>query len=141
MIPPHLIAIEFTVADLAPCLELFGEVLGFEVGPTFRHPTIDADVAQVHAGGALINLLCPTDTQQGVPHTNPEPRVSQLNFVLPSADALALLRRRCEAAGAAVVERGDDLFYVDSQMSSGVLGAEATLVFSLGATPDSGGDG
>ena len=126
----HLVAIEFTVVDLAPCLELFGNVFGLEVEPTFRHPTLDADVAQVHGGGIVINLLCPTDTGRGIPHGNPEPRLSQLNFLVGSTGALAALRRRCEQAGAAVVERDDDLFYVDSHMSSGLLGADATLVFS-----------
>ncbi len=78
----------------------------------------------------VINLLCPTDTGRGIPHGNPEPRLSQLNFVVSSTEELAALRRSCEEAGAAVVERGDDLFYVDSHMSSGLLGADATLVFS-----------
>ena len=141
MVAPNLVAIEFTVADLAPCLELFGTVLGLEVGPTFRHATLDAEVAQVNAGGVVINLLCPTDTGRGVPHGNPEPRLSQLNFVVPAAHALGALRRRCEGAGAAVVERGEDLFYVDSHMSSGILGADATLVFSSEGNPETGGDG
>jgi hypothetical protein len=141
VVAPQLVAVEFTVPDLAPCIELFGEVLGLEVEPTFRHPVLDADVVQVRAGAILINLLCPTDTGHGVPHADPEPRLSQLNFVAPSVDALVALRRRCEDAGAAVVERGDELFYVDSQMSSGLLGAEATLVFSAQETPEGGGDG
>jgi hypothetical protein len=138
---PHLVAIEFTVADLAPCLELFGTVLGLEVGPTFRHATLDAEVAQVDAGGVVINLLCPTDTGRGIPHGNPEPRLSQLNFVVPTGKALAALRRRCEGAGAAVVERGEGLFYVDSHMSAGLLGADATLVFSSETSVDGGEDG
>ncbi len=141
VVAPHLVAIEFTVADLAPCLELFGGVLGLEVGPTLRHPTLDADVAQVQADGVVINLLCPTDTGQGVPHGNPEPRLSQLNFLAASTEELASLRRRCEGAGAAVVERGDELFYIDSQMSSGLLGVDATLVFSSEEHPEAGGDG
>ncbi len=141
VIAPNLVAIEFTVADLAPCLALFGEVLGLPVGPTFRHATLDAEVAQVNAGDVTINILCPTDTGSGIPHGNPEPRLSQLNFVVQTADALAALRRRCEGAGAAVVERGEDLFYVDSHMSSGLLGAEATLVFSSEGSGDAGGDG
>jgi hypothetical protein len=140
VVAPQLVAIEFTVADLAPCLELFGGVLGLEVGPTFRHETLDAEVAQIDAGGVLINLLCPTDTGSGIPHGNPEPRLSQLNFVVPTAEALGALRRRCESSGAAVVQRSEDLFYVDSHMSSGLLGADATLVFSAEGSPDSGGD-
>ncbi len=140
MVAPHLVAIEFTVADLAPCLELFGTIFGLEVEPTFRHPTLDADVAQVQGGGVVINLLCPTDTGRGVPHGNPEPRLSQLNFVVRSTGELAALRRRCEEAGAAVVERGDALFYVDSHMTSGLLGADATLVFSSEES-ESGSDG
>jgi hypothetical protein len=138
---PHLVAIEFTVAELEPCLELFRGVLGMEVGPTFRHAVLDADVAQVNAGGLVINVLCPTDTGRGIPHGNPEPRLSQLNFVVETAEALTALLRRCEGAGAAVVERGDDLFYLDSHMSSGLFGAEATLVFSSEASPEPGGDG
>jgi hypothetical protein len=141
VVAPNLVAIEFTVADLAPCLALFGDVLGLEVGPTFRHATLDAEVAQVNAGNVIINILCPTDTGHGIPHGDPEPRLSQLNFVVPSADALVALRRRCESAGAAVVERGEDLFYVDSHMSSGLLGTEATLVFSSERTEENtGGD-
>lgn len=141
VVAPNLVAIEFTVADLAPCRALFGEVLGLEVGPTFRHATLDAEVAQVNAGEVIINLLCPTDTGRGIPHGNPEPRLSQLNFVMPTAEALAGLRRGCESAGAAVVDRGGDLFYLDSHMSSGLLGTEATLVFSSEESGDPGGDG
>lgn len=141
MAPPQLVAIEFTVADLTPCLDLLGGVLGLEVSATCRHPTIDADVVQVSAGGIVINLLCPTDTGTGVPLANPEPRLSQLNFAVPLPDALADLRRLCEGAGAAVVERGETLFYIDSHMTSGMLGPEASLVFSSEDQPDGGPDG
>jgi hypothetical protein len=139
--PPQLVAVEFTVADLAPCLNLLAGVLGLEAAPICRHPTIDADVAQIHAGGVVINLLCPTDTGDGVPIGKPEPRLSQLNFVLGLSDELAELRNRCEEAGAAVVERDETLFYIDSHMTTGVLGADATLVFSCEESPESGPDG
>ena len=102
---PQLVAIEFTVEDLTPCLYLFGTILGLETAPIARHPTLDADVAQIDAGGMVINLLCPTDTGGGTPLANPEPRLSQLNFVLQLTGELAELRSRCETAGAAVVER------------------------------------
>jgi len=139
--PPQLVAVEFTVADLTPCLGLFGGVLGLEVAPTCRHPTIDADVVQVSAGDVVINLLCPTDTGVGIPLANPEPRLSQLNFAVPLPDELADLRSLCEGAGAAVVEQGETLFYVDSHMTSGMLGADASLVFSCEDQPDGGRDG
>lgn len=138
---PHLVAIEFTVADLTPCLELFGGVLGLEMTPVHRHPTIDAEVVQVNANGMVINLLCSTDTGNGSPLANPEPRLSQLNFVLPVSDDVAKLRKRCEEAGAAVVERDESLFYIDSHMSSGMLGPEATLVFSTEEAPEAGPHG
>jgi hypothetical protein len=138
---PQLVAIEFTVADLTPCLYLFGTILGLEMAPIARHPTLDADVAQVDAGGVVINLLCPTDTGSGTPLGNPEPRLSQLNFVLQLTGELAELRSRCETAGAAVVERDDTLFYIDSHMTTGLLGAETTLVFSSEETPEAGRDG
>jgi len=139
--PPQLVAVEFTVADLTPCLDLLGGALGLEVAPICRHPTIDADVAQVSAGGIVINLLCPTDTGVGVPLANPEPRLSQLNFAVPLPDELADLRSDCERAGAAVVERGETLFYIDSHMTNGMLGADASLVFSSEDEPDVGQDG
>jgi hypothetical protein len=139
--PPQLVAIEFTVADLTPCLDLLSGVLGFEVAPICRHPTIDADVVQVSAGGIVINLLCPTDTGAGIPLANPEPRLSQLNFAVPLSGELADLRSRCEGAGAPVVERGDTLFYIDSHMTNGILGADASLVFSSEDDPDGGPDG
>lgn len=136
MVPPRLVAVEFTVADLTPCLDLLGGVLGLEVAPTCRHPTIDADVVQVGAGDIVINLLCPTDTGVGIPLANPEPRLSQLNFAVPLPDELAELRNLCEGAGAAVVERDESLFYIDSHMTSGMLGPEASLVFSSETEPD-----
>jgi hypothetical protein len=132
---PELAAIEFTVADLAPCVTLFADVLGLEVTPPSRHPTLDAEVVQVNAGGVVINLLCPTDRGEGTPLVNPEPRLSQLNFVLGAVDAVHALRHRFIEAGGAVVERDASLFYIDSQMSIGVLGADATLVFSCDEAP------
>ena len=87
--PPQLVAVEFTVADLTPCLDLLGGVLGLDVSPICRHPTIDADVVQVNAGGTVINLLCPSDTGDGAPIGNPEPRLSQLNFLVEFSPELA----------------------------------------------------
>jgi len=139
--PPRLAALEFTVAELAPCLALFGGVLGLEVSAVCRHPTIDADVAQVVAGDVLINLLCPTDTGSGTPLAKPEPRLSQLNFGLGAPDELGELRSRCQEGGAAVVAVGDQLFYLDSQMTTGLLGADATLVFSSDQAAEGGQDG
>lgn len=137
MTAPRLAAVEFTVTDLAPCLALFAGIVGLEVTPPCRHPTIDADVAQIDAGGVVINLLCPTDTGTGTPLANPEPRLSQLNFTLGVSDELAELRSKFEEARGAVVERDETLFYIDSQMTTGVLGVDATLVFSCTEAPES----
>jgi hypothetical protein len=90
---------------------------------------IDADVVQVHAGSLVITLLCPTDTGEGVPHSAPEPRLSQLNFAVPLA-ALDDVRARLEQAGTAIVERGEDLFYIDPETVKGLFGAEAAFVFT-----------
>jgi catechol 2,3-dioxygenase-like lactoylglutathione lyase family enzyme len=131
---PQLVSIEFTVPDLAPCVELLRGVLGFEsVGPE-RHPVIDADIFRFLAGSVVITLLCPTDTGVGVPHSTPEPRLSQLNFTVPRA-AMDGVRVGLEGAGAVVVEREDSLFYLDPEMVKGLFGAEAAFVF----TPDEGG--
>ncbi len=136
-VPPELIAVEFVVSDLGPILELLGRVLGLEVAQVCRHPVIDADLAQVKAGGVLINLICPTDTGEGSPIVDPETRMSQINFLVGSLGELHGLRNRCRDAGAAVVDLPDQVFYIDSAMTSGVLGVDALLVFSANETPGS----
>ena len=135
---PRLVSLEFTVPDLGPGLALFAGVLGLEVLGPERHTVLDAEVAQVVDGDVVITLIHPTDTGSGVPHSLPEPRLSQLNFAAPGED-LAGIRSRLESAGAAVVDRGG-LFLVDPEMVKGMLGADAALVFTP-EDPGVGADG
>jgi hypothetical protein len=125
---PRLVSLEFTVADLDPCVRLFGEVLGLEILGPDRHGVLDADIVHVMAGRIIITLLCPTDTGSGVPHSRPYPHLSQVNFTVHH-NALGELRSRLESAGAAVVER-DQLFFIDPEMVKGMFGEDAAFVFS-----------
>ena len=130
MAAPQLVSIEFTVPDLGPCIALFRDVLGMTIRGPERHPVLDASLVQVETGAIVLTLLCPTDTGNGVPHSFPDPRLSQLNFALP-ADELAAVRSRLEEAGAAVVDHRE-LFVVDPELVKGLLGADAALVFTAG---------
>jgi hypothetical protein len=126
-----LTALEYTVADLEPCLQLFVGLLGLELVDRARHPALDAEVARISAGSVMINLLCPTDTGMGRPFPNPERRMSQLTFGLGSVTELAELGNSLAEAGAAVVERDEALSYIDADMIKGLLGTDAAMVFCV----------
>lgn len=130
---PVLHSIEFTVNDIDECLELLVDVMGLELVGRSRHPVLDADVAQVNSSLPAINLLCPSDTGNGRPLPNPDPRLSQLTFVVSDPDALATLRDTLVENGAAVVQRDKDLIVIDPQMIRGLLGADTAIVFSTDA--------
>src|SRR5947209_8150342 len=112
MSKPSVTSLEFTVHDLDQCLDLLVDAIGFELQFRDRHPTLDAEVATVDAGGVRINLVCPSDTGVGAPLENTDRRMSQLDIVVPDEGDAAALKARLVEAGAAVVER-DELFFLD----------------------------
>lgn len=103
--------------------------MGLELSGRFQHEQLDAEVAQVRSGQVSINLMCPTDTGVGRPVPAPEERMSQVTFTVGNREALAALRDRLAEGGAAVVERGEDLFYIDSDLVKGLFGTDAAIVF------------
>lgn len=124
---PVVASLEYTVHDLQQCLRLLVDTIGFGLEFRGHHPTLDAEVATVDAGGVRINLICPSDSGKGVPLENPESRMSQLDIVVPTdADAEALKARLVEA-GAPVVERGD-LFYLDTSLAQELFGVPTAFV-------------
>lgn len=128
---PTLRSIEYTVADLEPCLELLVGLMGLELVGRFHHPVIDAEVAQLRSGSMTVDLLCPTDTAQGTAMPRPDPRLSQLTFTVGAAQELAGLRRRLVEGGAAVVECDEGMFLLDSQMIHGLFGTDSAIVVCL----------
>ncbi len=127
---PELRSIEYTVADLEPCLELLVSLMRLELVGRFHHPDLDAEVAQVRSGSMTINLLCPTDTGQGRAMPQPDPRLSQLTLVVRSAEEVATIRRRLVEGGAAVIERDERMFLLDAHMIKGLFGTDSAIVVS-----------
>jgi hypothetical protein len=129
MSTPRLRSLEFTVEDLEPCLELLVGLIGLELVARFRHPDLDAEVAQLRSDDMTLNLLCPTDTGRGTPMPFPEVRMSQLTFTLDASEAMDPLRDRLVEGGAAVVQRDDGLIFLDNHLVNGLFGTSATFVF------------
>lgn len=119
---------EFTVSDLDQALLLFVGTIGLGLAFRGRHPTLDAEVAEVDAGPIRLNLVCPTDTGSGIPMDNPDTRLSQIDLECPSAADATELASRLVEAGASVVERAG-LFFLDTSMTQSLLGSEAAFVF------------
>lgn len=125
---PALRSIEYTVADLEPCLELLVGLMGLELIGRFHHPVMDAEVAQLRSGSMTINLLCPTDTGQGRAMSRPDPRLSQLTFTVGAEQEVAIVRRRLVEGGAAVIERDERMFVLDAHMIKGLFGSDSAIV-------------
>lgn len=126
---PTLFSLDFTVSDLDGCLALLVELGGLELVGRARHPTFDAEVAQLRAGGVVFNLLHPTETGRGRPFPTPEPSLTNFTFVLQQEEDIGVLRGQLVAGGAAVFAPVEGQFALDAQMIRGLLGVEAPMIF------------
>ena len=126
---PQLIGLEYIVDDLDRVLELFVDLLGFEVVARGPHPEVDAEVVTLDAGAIAINLLHRTAVGDRPQILDPEVALTQLLFSVPGQGDLDALRTRLVEAGTSVVVDAADTIHLTTQGARAIFGVAPTLVF------------
>ncbi|MCB0999665.1 MAG: hypothetical protein KDB40_10240 [Acidimicrobiales bacterium] len=123
-----LIGVELLVADLDRALELFRDVLRFEVLHEGPAPHVAGRMAAVDAGSVVLTLLEPAASGDGAVLSERTPRLAQLIVGTASAEDTSDVFDRVVSAGLATESDGRSRFHVPPEAAEGALGMPVALV-------------
>ena len=116
------------VADLGRSLELFCDVLGFELLQRGPSEHVAGEFATVDAGRVVLTLLAPASSGEGAVLAERTPRLSQLVVGAGGVEATAAALDRSVRAGLSAVPSSDHRFHVTPEAIDGALGLPVAVV-------------
>jgi catechol 2,3-dioxygenase-like lactoylglutathione lyase family enzyme len=123
-----LAGIELIVDDLDRAIELFRDVLGFEVLSRGPSALVAGETAAIDLDSIVLNLLAPAATGEGTILAERTARLSQLIAVEREERAGELRRDAALERGLAVAPLDDSSFYVTPESVAGALGQAVAVV-------------
>jgi catechol 2,3-dioxygenase-like lactoylglutathione lyase family enzyme len=124
----ELIGIELVVADLGRSLELFCDVLGFELLQRGPSEHVAGEFATVDAGTVILTLLAPASSGEGAVLSERTPRLGQLVVGADGVEATAAALDRTVRAGLSAVPSSELRFHVTPEAIDGALGLPVAVV-------------
>jgi len=122
------IGIELIVEDLNRAVELFVDVMGFELVSREPSSLIEGEVAVVDAGNIVISLLEPVKSGSGAVLGERSPRLSQIVFGSTDANDVTATFDRAVGAGLSVSDMREGRFHITPDSVRGALGQFVALV-------------
>jgi catechol 2,3-dioxygenase-like lactoylglutathione lyase family enzyme len=123
-----LIGIELVVADLERSLELFCDILGFELLSRGPAEHVSGEVATIDSGAIVLTLLAPSNSGDGSVLAERTPRLGQLIVGAGGVEATVAALERSVRAGLSAVPSGDHRFHLTPEAVDGALGLPVAVV-------------
>jgi catechol 2,3-dioxygenase-like lactoylglutathione lyase family enzyme len=122
------IGIELVVENLDRAVELFVDVLGFDLISRGPAAFVPGEVAAIDAGNIVISLMMPATSGPNALLSGRQARLSQLIFGAMGRDGVTGVFERSVAAGLSMTDLPEGRFAIVPESIRGALGIDVAVV-------------